>query len=242
MDDTRCDRNRIVWEIDYPAALAAEQASEYGDLAKALPYELSEAWVSKYLKMTPAEHDINVVARGSVTYIYDFTTIVRERRQDSTFVWGADVEDRTVVAYGRSRQVRVKRDMNRMRGPRGEREIGQGSERLPYDRGHLLAHSIGGEEDMGLFPQRSDINRGHSARGRVFRRMERYCFDNPGTFVFARPVYLDKTSHPYYLEYGILLPGLSFWIEVFPNRYTDRLFVTPSDWGVVQVSTDEKSA
>ena len=129
-----------------------------------------------------------------------------------------------MVAYGRSVVVREKRDIYRMRGPLGEREWADSKDGFPYDRGHLIAHVIGGKEDFGLFPQRRDINQGISLPGKVFRSMERYCRATPGVFCFARPIYLDRSAHPFYLEYGILRPDITFWIEVFPNRYTDELF------------------
>ena len=76
-----------------------------------------------------------------------------------------------------------------------------------WDKGHFIAHSIGGAVDgieMNVFVQRRDLNRGWSKEGKIFRVMETYCFMNPNTFCFNRPIYSDKTSKPSYLEYGLL--------------------------------------
>ena len=175
--------------------------------------------------MTPAQKCIDLIPWGTFNYIFENpSTVIRH-----DFVWNQDVEDRIVAVYGRSSPVREKRDPYRMRGPRCEREWGEADDGYHYDRGHFAAHSIGGQADLGLFPQRRDINRGRSPRGRVYRSMERYCLNNPGLFCFARPVYLDKSLHPFYLEFGILRSDLTFWVELFENRYTDKLFVAPPD-------------
>lgn len=77
----------------------------------------------------------------------------------------------------------------------------------PLDVGHFAAHASGGPSDMNVFPQDRALNRGWSDEGRVYRWMERYVASHPRTFYFSRPVYLDATSVPKYLEYGILMNG-----------------------------------
>jgi hypothetical protein len=86
-----------------------------------------------------------------------------------------------------------------------------------YDTGHFIAHSIGGRMDINLFPQKREVNRGHSAEGAVYRRMENYALKHPETLVFSRPFYFDDTWRPYFLEYGVLRESSGLWVNVFEN-------------------------
>ena len=85
------------------------------------------------------------------------------------------------------------------------------------DKGHFIAHAIGGGLDMNIFSQARGLNRGISEQGKVYRLMERYCYENAGTFCFSRPVYDDATSIPRWVEFGLLQDDGSLWIEVFEN-------------------------
>lgn len=71
--------------------------------------------------------------------------------------------------------------------------------------------------EFNLFPQKREINQGHSEEGKKFRAMESFCATHPDTFLFVRPIYGDCSIRPYILEYGILLPDLTLWIEQFDN-------------------------
>lgn len=70
--------------------------------------------------------------------------------------------------------------------------------------------------------QKRSINRGWSERGKVFRKMERYCFENKDVFCFNRPIYLDESSKPAMYEFGILKIDGSIWVEVFDNRKSGK--------------------
>jgi len=124
------------------------------------------------------------------------------------------VEDRVVAVFGRSRPSSRKRDASRMKG-----FLGPSSKVFAnnYDKGHFIGHALGGGPDVNLFPQRKDINRGWSTRGRVFRAMERYCSKNSGTFFFLRPIYCDRSWRPCLIEYGLLTKAGDFWVEKFEN-------------------------
>jgi len=54
-------------------------------------------------------------------------------------------------------------------------------------------------------------------QGKLYRTMERYCYNNGGTFCFSRPVYDDASSVPRWLEFGLLRDDGSLWVEVFEN-------------------------
>jgi hypothetical protein len=123
--------------------------------------------------------------------------------------------DRLVAAFGRSAHPVSARDASRIRGFLGGRiEIaGKGI----FDKGHAMAHASGGGLDVNLFPQRPELNRGRSPAGKIYRKMERYAANAPGTFVFSRFVYHDETWLPIELEYGILRSDGTFWVEQFAN-------------------------
>ena len=90
-----------------------------------------------------------------------------------------------------------------------------------WDKGHFIAHSIGGAVDgaeVNVFVQRRDLNRGRSQEGRRYVEMENYCKLHAGTFCFSRPIYTDPSARPTFIEYGILLNGPRFWVECFDNR------------------------
>jgi hypothetical protein len=106
--------------------------------------------------------------------------------------------------------VKKKRDASRLRGFPGS--DGRG------DRGHLVAHGAGGGLDINVFHQDAYLNRGWSPPGKRYREMERYCAANEGTFFFSRLIYADETARPVEIEFGILMPDISFWVEVFDNE------------------------
>jgi hypothetical protein len=85
------------------------------------------------------------------------------------------------------------------------------------DKGHFIAHAVGGGLDLNVFSQRRDLNRGLSEQGKIYRQMEKYCHDNPGTFCFSRPIYADATSIPRWLEFGLIKTDGHLWVEVFDN-------------------------
>jgi hypothetical protein len=71
--------------------------------------------------------------------------------------------------------------------------------------------------EINVFVQRRDLNRGWSAEGKLYRSMEKFCLEHPGTFFFHRPFYNDCTSRPCALEFGVLKPSGELWVERFKN-------------------------
>jgi hypothetical protein len=140
------------------------------------------------------------------TYLYDLTSISPNTRH---------VNDRLVAAYGRSIENTHARDKNRMRSTlRGGIPVdGKGS----YDKGHAIAHAMGGGLDINLFPQRPDLNQGRSLDGKRYREMEKYASKNVGTFVMSRFIYHDNSWVPAFLEYGLLMKDWKLWVEWFEN-------------------------
>ena len=143
--------------------------------------------------------------------------------QTGVYVFDQSLE-RVMLAYGLSRRQLKQRDKNRMRGfP----DVNIGVRKtlvinaFECDRGHFLGHASGGELDINLFPQRRELNRGWSQEGKVFRSMEQYAATHPGTFVYHRAIYNDKTWIPDKLEYGLLIDDSQWWVETFSNKNPD---------------------
>lgn len=186
----------------------ADVTAEY--LVEVLP----EEWCDLYRRLNPEPSNIYeffVDDQKRFKYLFDLSTeLVQQGGQLSENA----VTDRVVAVYGRSYAHTEKRDASRMRGFLGGPLIAEGSR---FDKGHFIGHAMGGGLDVNLFPQRPEVNRGWSERGKVYRAMERYCAKHPGTFCFFRPIYCDRSWHPCLIEYGVLKQDGELWVEVFDN-------------------------
>ncbi len=202
------------WGIDYNALLAGTSTKSLEETVSFLLEELPYLWCEAYKNMTFRETDICCFKHVSFEYIFDdYATLeakgVVSRDEKS--------EARLVAVLGRSKPEKRKRDDYRLRGWVGRTELFFGKR---WDKGHFIAHSIGGAVDgieANVFVQRRDVNRGWSASGKCFRAMEKYCFDNPGTFCFNRPLYNDSSARPACFEFGVLKNYNELWVECFDN-------------------------
>lgn len=165
---------------------------------------LEDEWIATYYDMSSHAPNILQFPDHGYTFLYDQTSANP-----------CDVDDRLVAAYGHSTQSEHKRDKSRIQGFLGGGIDIPGKGR--FDKGHVLAHAMGGGLDVNLFPQRPELNRGRSEAGRVYRRMEKYAADHPGTFAFSRLIYSDNSWVPSFLEYGVLMPDGKLWVEWFEN-------------------------
>jgi hypothetical protein len=165
---------------------------------------LEDVWLDRYRKAS--SHETNVLQFQDSGFIFLY---------DQTSSGNSGVEDRLVVGYGFSVHQDEKRDASRIRGLLGGGlEIpGKGT----FDKGHVLAHSMGGGTSVNLFPQRPELNQPRSEKGKLYCRMERFAARNPNTFVFSRLWYSDDSWVPSAMEYGVLLPERRFWVEQFKN-------------------------
>jgi len=200
--------------VDYRRVLADAASATCGVLEFLLE-ELPYLWRDAYLEMTMRPTDIVRWQRGPFEYIYDDYASLEA---SGAVPYDPQAEARLVAALGRSEPTKLVRDDYRLRGWVGatEKIFGPG-----WDKGHFIAHSIGGAVDgleANVFVQRRDLNRGWSAAGRRFRQMEKYCVSNPRTFCFSRPLYLDQTAKPSYVEFGVLKSDGILWVERFDNR------------------------
>ncbi len=201
--------------IKYETLLAKFDTQFIEDTIAFLQEELPYRWCEIYQDLTPHQTDICCFTHGSFEYIFDdYATLTAKGvapRDDKA-------EARLVAVLGRSAPSKRERDDNRLRGWIGRTELYFGKR---WDKGHFIAHSLGGAVDgieANVFVQRRDLNRGWSASGKQFRAMEKYCFLNPGTFCFNRPLYSDCSAKPACFEFGVLRDSKELWVECFDNR------------------------
>jgi hypothetical protein len=205
--------------VDYQA-LVEDILNEIGDcplqeLIEVLKQELPYIWRDCYKEMMPRRMDITQMQYEQFNYIYDWHTTNEPTVQTSFLPIS---EARLVAVIGQSQPKKTKRDDFRLRGWVGKTGVNFGKR---WDKGHFIAHSIGGVVfglEMNVYVKRRDFNRGWSEAGKRFRAMERFCVTNPGTLCFSRPIYTDQTARPAFLEFGILKPDREFLVECFDNR------------------------
>ena len=179
-----------------------------------LPYLCRDAYVARGNRPAAMVR----IRQASFEYVFDHYTSLEA---DGTVAYSINNESRLVVAFGRTTPRKRPRDDYRLRGWVGPTESTFGAS---WDKGHYIAHSIGGAVDgleANVFIQRRDLNRGWSPDGKEFRSMERYCFDHPGTLCFARPIYCDGTARPAWMEFGIVRLNFGPKVACFDNRIAD---------------------
>jgi hypothetical protein len=206
---------RPVWNIDYVSFLHEARNISGQDVREFLAEELAYAWRDAYFAMIPRATNLVRFRYGTFDYVYDdYATLEATGAVPS----GTATEARLVAVSGCSVLRKGKRDDYRLKGWVGATEKTFGRE---WDKGHFIAHSIGGAVDqaeVNVFVQRRDLNRGWSVAGKRYREMEKYCELNEGTFCFSRPIYIDQSAKPGFLEFGVLKGNCEFWVECFENH------------------------
>ena len=201
--------------LDYRSVLGEAGDCSGEAMIAFLSEELPYVWRDAYVEMTPRPTNIVRFRYGTFDYIYDDYASLEA---SGAVAFDPKAEARLVAVLGRSEPRRAARDDYRLKGWLGPTEKMFGRR---WDKGHFIAHSIGGAVDgleANVFVQRRDLNRGWSAAGKRFREMEKYCLVNPGTFCFSRPLYIDQTAKPGFVEFGILRSDGELWVECFDNR------------------------
>lgn len=201
------------FKVDYTCLFRTGANSELNISTTIL--ELPWLWRDSYVSASSRPTSITRIQSGAFEYIYDYYSYL-ERTQ--VVAYNPRFEDRLVVAFGRSTPTPKRRDDYRLRGWVGPTEKTFSPR---YDKGHFIAHSIGGAVDrseINVFVQRRHLNRGWSEEGKRYRAMEQYCVRHPGVFCFSRPIYDDQTSKPALLEFGVVKESGELWVECFDNR------------------------
>jgi hypothetical protein len=200
--------------VDYNSILELNQACSKNQLIACLQEKLPFYFRDAYKEMTRRQTDIVRVRYNTFEYIYDHYP---ELQPNQTPLPDAKIEPRLVGVLGYSSPQTTKRDDYRLKGWVGPTEKFFG--RL-WDKGHFIAHSIGGAVDgaeINVFIQKRSLNRGWSNEGKRYRQMEKFCATNPRTFCFSRPIYIDQTAKPAFVEFGILKSQKHLWVECFDN-------------------------
>lgn len=199
------------YRIDYRRLQRAASAASVWELIAHLRLRFPAQWQRVYRATVSHAPNITRVEYGTFDYICDSYSSMEALGE---VAFDQRVRDRVVAVLGISLPMRGRR---RGSMPKGWVEHPEEIDSSGRDKGHFIAHAIGGGLDMNVFSQARDLNRGLSEQGKVYRLMERYCYENAGTFCFSRPVYEDATSVPRWLEFGLLRDDGRLWFEVFEN-------------------------
>lgn len=188
--------------------MAAARESRDG-VESFLREELPLCWEDRYGAMVERPSQIVVFRYGTFDYIFDS---YQDQRKFDPKDGAIPVEARLVAAIGTVAPKCSARDDYRLRGMKLSPMPCPES---PWDRGHFIAHSIGGTVDgneANVFLQLRSVNRGR------YRLMEGYCKRHPGVLCFSRPIYIDTSAHPAAVEFGVLKNEDDLWVELLPNR------------------------
>jgi len=199
------------YRIDYDSLLSLAALEPGTNLSLFLQQQLPFLWRDAYLSTIPRPTNIARFRLRTFEYICDLYSemeLLGEVSFDQTST------NRVIAVFGTSAREEERRDSRRMRSWVGPSDELLGAYR---DKGHFMAHCIGGGLDVNLFSQERRLNRGWSQQGKIYRQMEIYCYEQPGTFCFSRPIYVDGSSVPRWLEFGLLRTDQSLWVEIFEN-------------------------
>ncbi len=200
---------------EYEVILERARNEAGTDFVAIFARELAEEWRAIYEAMSRRATNIVRFQCGCFEYIYDDYASLEATGQ---VPYDPVMEARLVAVSGYSAVQGKARDDFRLKGWVGATETTFGRE---WDKGHFIAHSIGGAVDraeVNVFVQLRALNRGWSKEGKLFREMEAYCEAYPGTFCFNRPTYEDETARPAFIEFGLVKRDGSLWVERFANR------------------------
>lgn len=180
---------------------------DYLETVSFLKDKLSNLFVNEYYSLHSDSEIVEFEVNG-----YTYLFAIHSQRESATI----NYDSRIVAVYGFTTTSDEKRDCSRMKGFVGA--FTKIDSYKAYDKGHFVAHTINGGLDQNLYPQLKELNRGWSKQGKLFRTLERYCAENPDTFLFTRPLYSDETWIPSFLDYGIFTRELGLLLNRFNNQ------------------------
>jgi len=193
--------------IDYVALLS--ENGECRTLALLLGECLPNLWRGAYLKTITHEPNLVRFRHRTFEYICD---LYSQLELTGSVPYDQTIADRVIGVFGTSSRVQESRNRRRTKI-----ELSVELEGTLRCDGHFMARSIGGGVDVNLFSQNRLLNRGWSSQGKIYRRMEKYCREQEGTFCFSRPIYGDGSNVPCWLEFGVVKGDGTLWVEIFDN-------------------------
>lgn len=197
--------------VDYDALVNPKHSLIYDELVEHLIEVLPPLWQKAYRKMTQSPTSIHHFSHRGFDFLFDRASELHSR---GVVPDERAVEDRIIVAYGRSAATLGRNDngsKKHLLGDAAER-FGDNTER-PYLPGGVL----GGTFDISLYPQYRDLDNERSSDSRAYRAMKKYCSEHLGTFCFTRLVYTTRSWRPATIEHGLLRADGTFWVRKFKN-------------------------
>ena len=198
---------RSGYAIDYEGVISNARHQFGTNIALVLQECLPTLWRDVYLDNISHEPNLIRFRHRTFEYICD---LYSQLESTGAVPYDQTIADRVIGVFGRSSRAQDLRDARRARIELSEELAG-----TRRDDGHFMARSIGGGLDANLFSQDRLLNRGWSHQGKIYRRMEKYCREQEGTFCFSRPLYADGSNVPRWLEFGVLKSDETLWVEVF---------------------------
>jgi len=201
--------------IDYAGLLQSAPAASYDRLIEHLEAALPSLWQKAYRKMAQSPTSIHAFTHNGFHLLFDRASELVAR---GVIPDERAVEDRILVAYGRSRGT----DGNGRHAAR-HNLLGEAAARFGEDRArtYLPGSVLGTRFDISLYPQHRDLDNERSPDGRAYRAMCKYCIDHPETFCFSRLIYTSRSWCPTAVEHGLLRDDRTFWIRRFRNAPTE---------------------
>jgi len=197
--------------VDYESLMSAAPSQGAVAVALFLREVLPSLWRDAYLKTITHQPNLARLRVGTFEYLCD---IYSDLESKGEVAYDQSLQDRVVAAFGTSYPAESAnpRQSRRWIDPTLQLSV---TER---DHGHLIAQCLGGTNlGLNFFSQDRKLNRGHSVQGKIYRQMERYIHQQPGTFCFSRPIYADASNVPKWMEFGVLKNDQTLWVEVFDN-------------------------
>ena len=171
--------------------------------------ELFNVWTSRYSAGSNSDLTVIDVNDGDGELLFDRT----EREGDTT-------SPRALGVAAFLHEPSIARDTTYQAGyPHARERYG-----LNLDRGHMLPHSGGGQISANIFPQDERLNRGWSADGKQYRRIENEAAATD-SFFFCALLYCDDTDFPAMIELGTVSDtpgspsGKTVLVQTFRNRF-----------------------
>src|SRR5215472_5874087 len=152
------------YAINYESALTAVRVHNAAITTLLLGETLPNLWRDVYL--STIKHEPNLVRFRHRTFEY-ICDLYSQLELTGSVAYDQTIADRVIAVFGTSSRAQKHRDARRVRIEPSE-EL-EGAQR---DEGHFMARSIGGGLDTNLFSQDRLLNRGWSAEGKIYRRME----------------------------------------------------------------------